>query len=74
MFVNSPYLATITSGNIFDSMKENMFDWQAVALLFCAGGVTELTYTVYVLKNFLDFPFSNTYNNAASIRLLNLCT
>jgi hypothetical protein len=56
-------------------MKENMFDWQAVALLFCAGGVTELTYTVYVLENFLDFPFSNTYcNNAVSVRLLNLCT
>jgi hypothetical protein len=29
-------------------MKENLFDWQAVALLFCAGGVTEFTYEVYV--------------------------
>jgi hypothetical protein len=31
-------------------MKENMFDWQAVALLFCAGGVTEFTNEVYVWR------------------------
>jgi hypothetical protein len=27
-------------------MKENMFDGQAIALLFCDGGVTEFTYDV----------------------------
>jgi hypothetical protein len=33
-------------------MKENMFDGQAVALLLCAGGVTEFTFEVYVLRIF----------------------
>jgi len=38
-------------------MKENMFDGQAIALLFCAGGVTEFTYEVYVWRIFQIFHF-----------------